>query len=106
VVSAINGKDTVESLSLQNVKTGEESILPVAGVFLYVGHIPNSEIFRGLLELTEEGFIKVDRNLATSVPGIFAAGDVRETPLRQIVTAASDGAVTAFSAGRYLEKLE
>ncbi|HUT63636.1 MAG TPA: thioredoxin-disulfide reductase [Anaerolineae bacterium] len=106
VVSAINGKDTVESLSLQNVKTGEESILPVAGVFLYVGHIPNSEIFRGLLELTEEGFIKVDRNLATSVPGIFAAGDVRETPLRQIVTAASDGAVTAFSAGRYLEKLK
>jgi len=106
IVTSINGENSVESLTLKNVKTEEESILPVAGVFLYIGLIPNSEMFRGFLELNEQGFIKVDENLQTSVPGVFAAGDVRETPLRQIITAAADGAVCAYSAGKYLEKIE
>ena len=106
VATAVNGTGSVESLSLRNVKTGEESILPVAGVFLYIGLIPNTEMFRDLLELNEQGFIVTDINLATSVEGIFAAGDVCEKPLRQIITAAGDGATAAYSAGRYLEKLE
>ncbi|MCE5249011.1 thioredoxin-disulfide reductase [bacterium] len=106
VVTSINGAQSVESLSLRNVKTGVESTLPAAGVFLYIGLLPNTEMFRGLLDLDEGGFIRVDFNLQTSVPGIFAAGDVRVTPLRQIVTAASDGAVAAMASGKYLEHLE
>jgi len=106
VVTSINGTTTVESVSLKNVKTGAQSELTVAGVFLYVGLVPNTAMFEGLLDLNDKGFIKVDANLQTSVPGIFAAGDVRDTPLRQIVTAASDGAVAAFSAGKYLEIVE
>jgi len=106
IVLSINGRDSVESLTLKNVKTEEESTLPVSGVFLYVGLIPNSEMFRGLIKLNDRGFITVDRELSTSVPGIFAAGDVRDTPLRQIITAGSDGAIAAYSAGKYLESLE
>ncbi len=106
VITSVNGTNAVESVSLKNVKTGETSDLPVAGVFLYVGLLPNSEMFRGFLEMNENGFITVNRELGTSVPGVFAAGDVRDTPLRQIITAASDGAVAAYSAGKYLETLE
>jgi len=106
VVTAVNGSGAVESVALRNVKTGEESTLPVSGVFLYIGLIPNTEMFRGLLALDEGGFITADRDLMTSVPGIFAAGDVRDTPLRQIVTAAADGALAAYSAGKYLEHIE
>ncbi len=106
IATAVNGDVSVESLSLKNVKTSEESTLPVAGVFLYIGLIPNTEMFRSLFELNEQGFIVTDTNLATSFEGIFAAGDVCEKPLRQIITAAGDGAVAAYSAGRYLEKLE
>ena len=106
IVSSINGNQSVESLTLKNAKTGDESVLPVAGVFLYVGLIPNTEMFSNLLDLDAGGFIKVNENLQTSVPGVFAAGDVRITPLRQIISAASDGAVAAYSAGKYLEHLE
>jgi len=106
IVVSVNGGNSVESLMVKNVKTDEESILPVSGVFLYVGLIPNTEIFRELIKLNEQGFIVVDRDLATSVPGIFAAGDVCEKPLRQIITAAGDGATAAHSAGKYLETLE
>jgi thioredoxin reductase (NADPH) len=105
IVTSVNGSGMVESLTLKNVSTGEESILPVAGVFLYVGLVPNTEMFRGLVALNEDGFIIADRELMTSVPGIFVAGDVRDTPLRQIVTAASDGALAAYTAGKYIEKI-
>jgi thioredoxin reductase (NADPH) len=106
VVTAVNGSGAVESVTLRDVQSGGESTLPVAGVFLYIGLIPNTEMFRGLLDLDNSGFIVVDKNLMTSIPGIFAAGDVRDTPLRQIVTATSDGALAAYSAGKYLESLE
>ena len=106
IVLSVNGTKSVESLTMKNVKTNEESVLPVAGVFLYIGLIPNSEMFRGFLELDDQGFIVADKNLGTSVPGIFAAGDVRDTPLRQIITAAGDGAIAAHSAGKYIENLE
>ena len=103
---SVNGGNSVEKLTVKNVKTDEESVLPVSGVFLYIGLIPNNEMFRELIKLNEQGFIIVDRDLATSVPGIFAAGDVCEKPLRQIITAAGDGATAAHSAGKYLETLE
>ncbi len=106
VAVSINGTHSVESITLKNVKTGDESTLPVSGVFLYIGLLPNTEMFRELLELNDQGFIVADCNLATSLPGIFAAGDVRDTPLRQIITAAGDGAIAAHSAGKYLETLE
>ncbi len=105
VATSINGNGFVESLSLRNVKNGTESELSVAGVFLYAGLIPNNEMFRDLLVIDAEGFIITDRELMTSVPGVFAAGDVRDTPLRQIVTAASDGALAAYTAGKYIEHL-
>jgi thioredoxin reductase (NADPH) len=105
VVTSVNGDGFVESLSLRNVSTGTETVLPVAGVFLYVGLVPNTEMFRGLVALKDDGFIIADRELMTSVPGIFAAGDVRDTPLRQIVTAASDGALAAYTAGKYIERI-
>ena len=73
---------------------------------MYVGLLPNSEMFKGFLQMNESGFISVDWNLGTSVKGVYAAGDIRDTPLRQIITAASDGAVAAYSAGKYLETLE
>ncbi|MFC1607114.1 thioredoxin-disulfide reductase [Candidatus Latescibacterota bacterium] len=106
VVTSINGGQSVEGVTLRNVKTGEESDLSAAGVFMYVGLLPNTDMFKDFLDLDESGFIKVDTNLQTSVPGIFAAGDVRVTPLRQIISAASDGAVSAYSAGKFLEHLE
>ncbi len=105
VVTAVTGGGFVEGLALKNVRTGAESTLPVAGVFLYVGLIPNTEMFRDLLALSGDGFILTDSDLMTSVPGVFAAGDVRDTPLRQIVTAASDGALAAYSAGKYIENI-
>jgi thioredoxin reductase (NADPH) len=106
IVTAVNGTNSVDSMSLKNVKSEVESTLDVSGVFLYVGLIPNTEMFGDLLELNKQGFIITDRNLATSVEGIFAAGDVCDKPLRQIITAAGDGAIAAYSAGKYLEKLE
>jgi thioredoxin reductase (NADPH) len=105
IITSVNGKLAVESVTLENVKTKKNKDLPIAGLFLYVGLIPNTGMFEGLLELDKNGFILVDRDLSTSVPGIFAAGDVRDTPLRQIITAAADGAIAAFSAGKYLEKI-
>lgn len=105
-VISINGSRTVESLTLKNTIDGKEWTLPVSGVFLYIGLVPNSELFRGFVDLNNQGFIVVDQQLAASLPGTFAAGDVRDTPLRQVITAASDGALAAYSAGRYLENVQ
>ncbi len=104
-VTSINGAQTVESVTLKNRIDGTETILPVAGVFLYIGLIPNTELFKGFVDLNDNGFVLVNRDLAASLPGVFAAGDVRDTPLRQVVTAAGDGALAAYSSGRFLESL-
>jgi thioredoxin reductase (NADPH) len=88
---------------VRNVKSGEMTPLTVAGVFMFVGTQPHLDFLEGLLERREGGWLATDRNLATSVPGIFAAGDVRDTPLRQVVTAAADGALAAMSAYHYLD---
>jgi thioredoxin reductase (NADPH) len=102
VVEAVEGGDMVERLVLKNVRTEERSRLAVAGVFVFVGTEPNSEPVRDLLETREGGWIVTDEKKNTSVEGIFAAGDVRDTPLRQVVTAASDGAVAAMAAYEYI----
>jgi thioredoxin reductase (NADPH) len=104
VVEAIEGEDMVERILVRNVKNGTMTPLEVAGIFMFVGTRPRVEFLDGLLERREGGGLVTDRNLATSVPGIFAAGDVRDTPLRQAVTAAADGALAAMGAYHYLER--
>ena len=101
--AAIEGNGQVEALRLRQTKTGEERRLDVDGVFVAVGIAPESELYAGQLELDEQGYIRADESGQTSVPGVFAAGDVRTKALRQILTAASDGANCVASAERYLQ---
>ena len=101
--AAIEGNGQVEALWLRQTKTGEERRLDVDGVFIAVGIAPESELYAGQLELDEQGYIRADESGQTSVPGVFAAGDVRTKALRQILTAASDGANCVASAERYLQ---
>lgn len=101
VVEEIEGENQVSSLALLNKKTEERKRLPVQGVFIAVGITPNTDVFTGVLQM-ENGYICAGEDCRTSVPGIFAAGDVRTKPLRQIVTAAADGANSITSVERYL----
>ena len=101
VVEEITGEGRVERLRIKNKKTIKERELSVQGVFIAVGIVPNSQRFEGLVDM-EKGYIKAGEDGRTSAPGIFAAGDVRTKPLRQIVTAAADGANAVISAERYL----
>ncbi|WP_367950360.1 thioredoxin-disulfide reductase [uncultured Clostridium sp.] len=101
--AAIEGNAQVEALRLRQTQTGEERRLDVDGVFIAVGIAPESELYAGQLELDEQGYIRADESGQTSVPGVFAAGDVRTKALRQILTAASDGANCVASAERYLQ---
>lgn len=101
VADSILGDGKVERLVISNVKTGEKQELPVQGVFIAVGITPESSAFAGLVEM-ENGYIKAGEDGKTSAPGIFAAGDVRTKQLRQIITAAADGANAVTSAERYL----
>lgn len=106
VVKEIKGDNLVNTAVLENVKTKEISNLSVNGVFPYIGMTPNVENISGQLQQDARGFIVTDETMATSVDGVFAIGDVRTTPLRQVITAAADGAVGAVYAVKYLEALE
>lgn len=101
VVERITGTEKVEALAVKNVKTGEEREISVSGVFVAVGITPASQAFEGLVEM-DHGYIKAGEDCCTSCTGIFAAGDVRTKPLRQIITAAADGANAVTSVERYL----
>lgn len=96
----------VNLIQYKNVKTGEIKTLNVDGVFPYIGFSPNTEFFNAQLVQDEFGFIRVDENMRTSEVGVFAAGDVRRTPLRQVITAVADGAVAGMSAVKYLEEVK
>jgi len=97
------GEEILESLVIKNVKTGEETELPVNGCFVFVGYLPISELFKGKITMTERGDIITDEEMRTNIPGVFAAGDVREKSLRQVITAAADGAIAATNAEHYIE---
>jgi len=106
VVTEIMGDEGVNAVRLQNVKSGEEQIHKTDAVFIFIGHRPNSEMFAGQLELDDEGYIVTNKNMETSVPGVFAAGEITDPYFRQVITSAGMGAAAAIQATRYLEKLE
>jgi thioredoxin reductase (NADPH) len=106
VVEEVKGNASVEALVLKNVKTGKLSTLPLTGVFIAIGMVPNTAWLKDLLPLDEWGFILANVIMATAIPGIFAAGDVRSKLERQITTAVGDGTVAAIAAERYLEDLK
>jgi len=99
----IYGENGVEGVELRNVKTGNVFRKRVQGVFVFIGTIPNSDLVRGLVTLDESGFVVTDDNMQTSVPGVFAAGDVRSKLFRQISTAVGEGAVASYAVEKYLE---
>lgn len=103
VVKEIVGEDCVKSLVLENVKSKELTNLFVDGVFPYIGISPNVDNFTGQITQDSKGFILTDDTMKTSIDGVFAVGDVRVTPLRQVITAAADGAISAVYASRYIE---
>lgn len=106
IVNKINGENLVKSATIENVKTHEIKDLGIDGIFPYIGFEPNADLFTGQIKQDKNGFIIVDEAMQTSVKGVYAIGDVRVTPLRQVITAAADGAIAAVYAGRYIETLE
>ena len=106
VVEAMLGDDEVTGLTIRNVKTGEVADFPTEGVFVAIGHTPNTEIFRGQLAMDEVGYLSLrgDGSTATSVDGVFAAGDVADSTYRQAVTAAGTGCQAAIDAERWLDQ--
>lgn len=106
VLTDIGGLTHVENITVKNIKTGEKTQFSVDGCFIWVGTIPNAQFLGDSLKFDEYGFIVADLNMETSVPGVFAAGDVRNTPLRQVVTAVGDGAIAAISAENYIENIK
>jgi thioredoxin reductase (NADPH) len=105
VVDKVHGveKGAVEAIDLHNVETNEKSTLPVEGIFVAIGHDPNTKVFRGKLDMDAEGYLVTKRGSHTNVPGVFAAGDAQDRHYRQAVTAAGSGCMAALDAERFLE---
>ena len=103
VIREIVGVDEVSSIWVQNTKTEEETQVPVAGVFVAIGHEPQTAWLEGVVNL-EDGFVIADCRMATNAPGVFACGDIRNTPLRQITTAVGDASIAAHSAWAYVQE--
>lgn len=109
-VESLEGREVLQTIRLRNKKTGEIRQITaeeggMLGLFVFVGLTPNSQLFEGKLAL-DQGYVKTDENMHTSLPGVFAAGDLRVKSLRQIITAAADGAIAAMEAQRYLESAQ
>jgi thioredoxin reductase (NADPH) len=105
VVEEILGKDVVTGVRLRNAVTGQSSELKCAGVFVAIGHSPNTRLFKGQVEMDARGYILTKNGTATNVPGVYAAGDVQDIRYRQAITAAGSGCMAAMDAERYLEGL-
>jgi thioredoxin reductase (NADPH) len=105
VVEEILGEKLLSGLELRNVKTGQHSILEIAGVFVAVGLMPNSQSFFKIVDLDDAGYIITDETMATSAPGVFAAGDIRRNSPRQVSAAVGDGVTAAMSAFKYVQEV-
>ncbi len=106
IVTEIVGEETLKAVRLENVETGDEQTHQTDGVFIFIGHTPNSQMFAGQLDLDEKGYIEVNKYMETSVPGVYAAGEIADPHFRQVITSAGMGAAAAIQATRYLENLE
>lgn len=106
VVTEIKGTDGVEAVHVRNVKTGEEYDLPTQGVFPYVGHVPNTSLFKGQLDMNDEGYLVTNHRRHTNIPGVFVAGDAADFIYRQAITAAGEGAQAAMEATWFLAEEE
>jgi thioredoxin reductase (NADPH) len=102
VVEEVLGEDTVTGVRVRNVKSGESSIIETDGVFIYIGMVPQTEMFAGQLEMDDAGYIISDERQRTNVPGVFVAGDVQDPNYRQLVIAAATGTKAAMEAGHYI----
>ena len=103
VVTEVIGTDKLEALKLKNVKTGDETIYETDGLFIFIGHTPNTQMFQDKLEMSDLGYITINDRMETSVPGVFAAGEAADPHFRQVVTSAGMGAAAAIQATRFLE---
>ena len=103
IVTEVIGTDKLEAVKLKNVKTGDETILETDGLFIFIGHTPNTQMFKGQLDMSELGYIQVNEKMETNVPGVFAAGEAADPHFRQVVTSAGMGAAAAIQATRFLE---
>jgi thioredoxin reductase (NADPH) len=106
MITEIVGDEAVRKVMIKNLKTNELSELSTDGVFIFIGHIPNTQIFNGMLDLDEHGYIKTDHRRTTNVPGVYVAGEAGDPDFRQVVTSAGMGAAAAMQAIRFLEKNE
>jgi len=104
VITEILGEGIVNAVRLQNLKNGEEHLFPTEGVFIFIGHTPNTGLFEGALEMDEKGYVVTDKLMQTSVPGVFAAGEVTDSHFRQVITSAGMGAAAGMQAIRFLEE--
>lgn len=103
VVAEVIGTDKLEALKLKNVVTGDETIYETDGLFIFIGHTPNTQMFTGQLEMSDLGYIMINDRMETNVPGVFAAGEAADPHFRQVVTSAGMGAAAAIQATRFLE---
>lgn len=106
VITEVIGTEKMEAVKLKNTKTGDETVFEADGLFIFIGHTPNTQIFQGQLEMSDLGYLKVNDKMETSVPGVFAAGEAADPHFRQVVTSAGMGAAAAIQATRYLEATE
>ncbi|MEA2007583.1 MAG: thioredoxin-disulfide reductase [Chloroflexota bacterium] len=104
IVTEVIGESAVKAVRLKNKKTGEEKEHPIDGVFVFIGHIPNTELFKGQLEMNEQGYLISDRHMRTSIPGIYAAGEATDDHFQQVIISAGMGAAAAMEAVEFLEE--
>lgn len=106
IVTEVVGSEAVTAIKIKNVVTGDESLMNTDGLFIFIGHLPNTEMFKGQLEMDEGGYIVTDKLMQTNVPGVYAAGEAADPVFRQVVTSAGMGAAAAMQAIKFIEEHE